>query len=253
MERKKIIAANWKMNLDINEAAEWLGDLTEAVEKTPCDVMVFPSFVMLGDLIDMYEGDKILFGAQNCSNKESGAYTGEVSARQLASIGVELVIVGHSERREYFHETNQMVYEKMQQAFLHELTPIFCCGEPGLERELGKHKEFVKNQLEESLFNFPAAALLETIIAYEPVWAIGTGVNATCEQTQEMHAYIRSLIAAKYSHNIAEQMPVLYGGSCKASNAKEIFNCSDVDGGLIGSASLRSIEFRSIIDALVVA
>jgi triosephosphate isomerase len=241
------------MNLDINEAAEWLGDVTEAVEATPCEVMVFPSFVMLGDLIDMYEGDKILFGAQNCSNKESGAYTGEVSARQLASIGVEFVILGHSERREYFGETNQVILEKLQQAFLHELAPIFCCGEPLAVREQSTHKEYVKQQLEESLFRFPTPALLETIIAYEPVWAIGTGRNATCEQAQEMHSFIRGLIASKYSNDVAQQVPILYGGSCNVSNAKEIFTCGDVDGGLIGSASLRSIEFRSIIDSLVVS
>jgi triosephosphate isomerase (TIM) len=248
-KRTKIIAANWKMNLDISEAAEWLGEVGANVENCNCDILVFPSFVMVGDLMDLYEGDKIMFGAQNCSHKESGAYTGEVSATQLSSVGVEYVIIGHSERREYFGESNEMLKEKLQIALKHELTPVFCCGEPLAVRNENKQQEYVKKQLEESLFSFSSAAMAEIIIAYEPVWAIGTGKNASPEQAQEMHAFIRREIAAKYSDNLAQEIPIIYGGSCKPDNAKELFLQPDVDGGLIGSASLKAKDFLSIIQA----
>ncbi|MES2620991.1 MAG: triose-phosphate isomerase [Bacteroidota bacterium] len=250
-KRTKIIAANWKMNLDIEEAAGWLSQVAPAVENSHCEVLVFPSFVMLGDLMDMYEGDKIMFGAQNCSHKESGAYTGEVSPAQLSSVGVDYVIIGHSERREYFNETNEVLREKLQVALKHELTPVFCCGEPLQVRNENQQQEYVKKQLEESLLNFPAAAIAEIIIAYEPVWAIGTGKNATSAQAQEMHAFIRSQIAAKYSNDLAQQTRIIYGGSCKPDNAKELFSCADVDGGLIGSASLKAADFLAIIRAAV--
>jgi triosephosphate isomerase len=248
--RRKIVAGNWKMNLDLTEAAEWLAEVDAGLRSDKCDVLVFPSFIFLGDLMDMYEGEQILFGAQNCSNKESGAYTGEVSAAQLASVGVEYVIVGHSERREHFGETNQMLKEKIQRALKNEITPIFCCGEPLEVRNANKQLEYVKQQLEESLLGFSVAAIAEIIIAYEPVWAIGTGLNATPEQAQEMHAFIRAEIAAKYSPEIAAQVPILYGGSCKPDNAKALFNCADVDGGLIGGASLKAKDFLAIIKAV---
>jgi triosephosphate isomerase len=219
-----------------------------ALQTDTCDVLVFPSFILIGDLMDMYEGEQILFGAQNCSNKESGAYTGEVSATQLASVGVEYVIVGHSERREHFGETNKIVKEKLQMALKNGITPVFCCGEPLEVRNENKQQEYVKQQLEESLLGFSAAAIVEIIIAYEPVWAIGTGLNATAEQAQEMHAFIRAQIAAKYSDQLAQQVRILYGGSCKPGNACELFNCLDVDGGLIGGASLRAEDFISIIN-----
>lgn len=249
MSRKKIVAGNWKMNLGLTEAAAWLAEVVSKLQNPTCDVMVFPSFVLLTDLMDMYEGDTILFGAQNCSHLESGALTGEVSAMQLASVGVGCVLVGHSERREHFGETNQIVLQKIQQALKHELLPVFCCGEPLAVRHEGKQKAFVQQQLEESIFQLPAAALSEIIIAYEPVWAIGTGLNATPEQAQEMHAFIRSLIAARYSDEAANQLPILYGGSCKPDNAKSLFACPDVDGGLIGGASLKANDFLAIIDA----
>lgn len=235
------------MNLDINEAAEWLGEVSPAVENTACDVFVFPSLALLCDLMDMYEGEKILFGAQNCSHKESGAYTGEVSARQLASIGAELVIIGHSERRTIFGETNEVLKEKLGLAFKYELAPVFCVGEPLEVRNANAQKEFVKKQLEESLFGFSAAAISETIIAYEPVWAIGTGKNATPEQAQEMHAFIRSEIARAYTQSLAEQIRIIYGGSCKPDNVKSLFTCPDVDGGLIGSASLVAKDFVEMV------
>ncbi len=247
MSRTKIIAANWKMNLDLEEASQWLAEVAPNVEHCTCEVLVFPSTIMITDLMDLYEGEKLLFGAQNCSQYESGAYTGEVSARQLFSSGIEYVIIGHSERREYFAESNEMLKQKIQLAFQHELTPVFCCGESLAVRNEGKEQEYVNKQLEETLFSFPPAAVAEIIIAYEPIWAIGTGQNATPAQAQQMHAYIRSRIASKYSDSIAQQVRILYGGSCKPSNAKEIFACPDVDGGLIGSASLNAKDFLAII------
>ena len=249
MKRRKIVAGNWKMNLDLTEAAEWLAEVDAGFQGDNCDVLVFPSFILIGDLMDMYEGEQILFGAQNCSHKESGAFTGEVSAAQLASVGVEFVIIGHSERREHFGETNQMLKGKIQQALKNEITPVFCCGEPLQVREEGKQREYVKKQLEESVLGFSAAAMAEIIIAYEPVWAIGTGLNATPEQAKEMHAVIRSQIAAKYSEALAQQIRILYGGSCKPDNAKELFDCADVDGGLIGGASLKAKDFLAIVQA----
>lgn len=250
MSRKKIVAGNWKMNLDLTEAAAWLAEVDAGLQNPGCEVLVFPSFVLITDLMNLYEGEQILFGAQNCSNKESGAFTGEVSAAQLSSIGAEYVIVGHSERREYFAETNQMQKEKIQQALKNGITPVFCCGEPAPVREAGKQKDFVKQQLEESLLGFSAAAVAEVIIAYEPVWAIGTGLTATAEQAQEMHAFIRAEIAAKFSSDLAQQVPILYGGSCKPENAAALFGCADVDGGLIGGASLNAKDFLAIIQAI---
>jgi triosephosphate isomerase len=250
MSRKKIIAANWKMNLDINEAAQWLGDVWAQTENISCSVLVFPSFVLLPDLMDMYEGDAIVFGAQNCSHVESGAYTGEVSAAQLDSVGVEYVIVGHSERRQFFSETNQIVEQKIKQALKYQITPIFCCGEPLEVRQKNLQQQFVKQQLEESLFNLPAAAVAEIVIAYEPIWAIGTGLNATPEEAQEMHAFIRSEIAQKFSDKVAQQMSIIYGGSCKPENAQQLFACADVDGGLIGGASLKADDFLKIVNSI---
>lgn len=247
--RKKIVAGNWKMNLDITEAAELLSAIDAGLRSDKCDVLLFPSLVLIGDLMDMYEGERIVFGAQNCSNKESGAYTGEVSAAQLASVGIELVLVGHSERREYFDETNQMLKEKLQLAIKHEVTPVFCCGEPKAIREAGTQQQYVKQQLQETLFDFSPAAIAEIIIAYEPIWAIGTGLNATPEQAQEMHAFIRAEIAAKFGDKIAQELPILYGGSCKPDNAKALFACPDVDGGLVGGASLNAKDFLAIIRA----
>ena len=248
-KRTKIVAANWKMNLDFDEAAQWLSEVSQTVDSVDSEVYVFPSFIMIGDLMDIYEGDKILFGAQNCSDKDSGAFTGEVSARQLASSGVELVILGHSERREYFSETNEILRNKLALAYQHELRPVFCCGEPLNIREKGDQKDYVQKQLEESLFGFSSTDVSETIIAYEPIWAIGTGKNATAEQAQEMHSFIRGLISERFSPKLADEITIIYGGSCKPENAKSLFACQDVDGGLIGSASLNSTDFLAIVNA----
>lgn len=249
MGRNKIVAANWKMNLDMEQAAAWLADVTEPIEHFKAEVMVFPSFIMVGDLMDLYEGNKIVFGAQNCSHKEGGAYTGEVSAKQLMSVGIDYVLVGHSERREYFFESNEIVKEKLKQALKNDLIPIFCCGEPLQVRNNNEQLSFVKQQLEESLFTFSEEEISNIIIAYEPVWAIGTGLNATTEQAQEMHAFIRAEVASKYSQKTASEIRILYGGSCKPENAKELFSCKDVDGGLIGGASLKANDFLEIVNA----
>ncbi len=247
MKRKKIVAGNWKMNMDLETAAAWLSKVGEEMEQANCDVILFPSFVLLPDMMDLYEGEKLTFGAQNCSQHEGGAYTGEVSASQLVSIGVDYVLIGHSERREHCGETNDMLQQKIKLALQEGLTPVFCCGEPLSVRNSGSQKEYVHKQLEESLFGFTAAQISEVIIAYEPIWAIGTGLNASPEQAQEMHLFIRSSIAAKYTDKIAAEMPLLYGGSCKPDNASAIFSCRDVDGGLIGGASLKADDFLKIV------
>ena len=250
MSRTKFVAANWKMNLNTETAAGWLGEIEANLKRgVNCDVAVFPSFIMITDLMDMYEGDLLTFGAQNCSHMPQGAYTGEVSAGQLAAAGVEYVIIGHSERREHFAETNAMLKQKLQQAFDNDLLPIFCCGEPLAVRNSGGQMEYVKQQLTESLFHFSAEQLSNVTIAYEPVWAIGTGLNATPEQAQQMHAFIRSLIQQQYGNVLAEEIRILYGGSCKPDNAADIFACPDVDGGLIGGASLKAEDFARIIQA----
>ncbi len=248
MKRKKIVAGNWKMNMDLEMAAAWLSRVGEHIEHSDCDVVLFPSFVLLPDMMDLYDGEKLIFGAQNCSHHESGAYTGEVSASQLVSIGVDFVIVGHSERREHCGETNEMLRLKIKLALQEGLTPVFCCGEPLAVRNSGAQKEYVLKQLEDSLFGFTAAQISEVIIAYEPIWAIGTGLNASPEQAQEMHAFIRGAIAAKFNNKIAEEMPILYGGSCKPDNASSIFSCPDVDGGLIGGASLKADDFIKTVE-----
>jgi triosephosphate isomerase len=188
--------------------------------------------------------------AQNCFSKKSGAYTGEISVEMLQSLNVHYVVLGHSERREHFHESNQLLAEKVSIVLEHNITPIFCCGEPLPVREENSQNEFVAKQLEESLFHLNAEQLLKVVIAYEPIWAIGTGKTATSQQAQEMHAYIRSHIAAKYGKEVADNISILYGGSVKANNAKEIFSQPDVDGGLVGGASLNADEFAAIINSL---
>ncbi|MDQ2751391.1 MAG: triose-phosphate isomerase [Bacteroidota bacterium] len=192
----------------------------------------------------------VFVAAQNCSNKKSGAYTGEVSVEMLQSLNVEYVIIGHSERREYFNETNAVISEKIDIALAHNITPIFCCGEPLLVREAETQVEYVGKQLKESLFHLPAEEVQKVVIAYEPIWAIGTGKTATKEQAQQMHAFIRSELSKQYGQPVADSISILYGGSVKAANAKEIFSEKDVDGGLVGGASLVADEFVTIIKSL---
>lgn len=247
--RKKIVAGNWKMNTKISEA----GTLAEEVaakftEKNIADVtlVVCPPFVNLQTVNEKIASSTVQLGAQNCYTKDNGAFTGEISTPMLKELGVGNVILGHSERREYFNETNEFLKEKTDKVLAEGLTPIFCCGETLAQREEGIHFEFVTNQLTESLFHLSADEFKKVVIAYEPIWAIGTGVTASSAQAQEMHAVIRKHIAEKYGQDVADEISILYGGSCKPGNAEELFACPDVDGGLIGGASLKADDFVAI-------
>ncbi len=251
--RKQIAAANWKMNLTLQQAETLISDILsgpielhqdqEAVFGVP-----FPYLINIKNKIDGRQN--VLVAAQNSYSKASGAYTGEVSAEMLKSIGVPYVIIGHSERREYFNETNALLAEKVNICFDYGIKPIFCCGEALAIREAGSQNSYVENQLKESLFHLTAEHLTGFVIAYEPIWAIGTGKTASSGQAQEMHAHIRSVIATQFSNEVADSISILYGGSVKASNAKEIFGQPDVDGGLVGGASLVATEFSTIINSL---
>ncbi|HET9056935.1 MAG TPA: triose-phosphate isomerase [Chitinophagaceae bacterium] len=251
--RKQIAAANWKMNLTYKQGEKLINEILAVPHhlKDSQEVVLgvpFPYLTMAFEKTKDIDGFYV--AAQNSSNKKSGAYTGETSAEMLFSIGVQYVILGHSERREYFNETNQMLAEKIDLALEFGLKPIFCCGESLTIREAGTQNEYVKTQLQESLFHLSAEQLQQIVIAYEPIWAIGTGKTATSQQAQDMHAYLRSVLAAQYNEAIANKISILYGGSVKAANAKEIFSMPDVDGGLVGGASLLASEFIAIIHAL---
>ena len=250
--RKKIVAGNWKMNKSFFEAEELIADIAEALEDiglNNTEVVVCPPFVYLEMATDIAEESDIKVGGQNVNDNESGAFTGEISASMLHSLEVDYCIIGHSERRKYFSEDNALLKRKVDAVLNHEIRPIFCCGELLNEREAKQHFDVVRSQLEESLFHLSSEQFSQVVIAYEPVWAIGTGVNASPEQAQEMHAYIRQLIAQKYNVSIASETSILYGGSCNAKNAKELFAQTDVDGGLIGGASLNSEEFIQIVNS----
>lgn len=251
--RRQIAAANWKMNLTTQQGAA----LLQAIVTTPISLkdyqvavfaVPFPYLEMATDTIQHKKNFAI--SAQNCSNKKSGAYTGEVSAEMLKSIEVNYCIIGHSERREYFGESNQLLAEKLDICLSNGITPIFCCGEALQTRENNSQNAFVENQLRESLFHLGDEAVQKIVIAYEPIWAIGTGKTASTEQAQEMHAHIRSILKKQYGESVADVVPILYGGSVKASNARELFASKDVDGGLVGGASLVATEFVEIIKAL---
>ncbi|UXE65887.1 MAG: triose-phosphate isomerase [Chryseotalea sp. WA131a] len=250
--RKKIVAGNWKMNKTLEEAkiltAELMGMVADEV-KSNTEVIICTPFPYLISVKNQLGNSNIKVGAQNCSEHDSGAYTGEVSAAMIKSIDVPYVIVGHSERRQYFGETNKMLAVKVDKALANSLTPIFCCGEPLEIREKGEHETLVKQQVEESLFHLSTDVLQKVVIAYEPVWAIGTGKTATSQQAQDMHLVIRKHLASKYGQSVADSISILYGGSVKADNAKELFACADVDGGLVGGASLKSREFVEIVKA----
>ena len=249
--RKNIVAGNWKMNKTLQEGIALAKELNEVLanEKPNCDVIICTPFIHLASVTPLVDPAKIGVGAENCADKESGAFTGEVSAAMVASTGAKYVILGHSERRAYYHETAEILKEKVRLALANGLTPIFCVGEVLEEREAGKQNEVVYAQLAGSLFDLSAEDFSKLIIAYEPVWAIGTGKTATAAQAQEIHAYIRGVIAEKYGKEVADNTSILYGGSCKASNARELFANPDVDGGLIGGASLKAADFKGIIDA----
>ena len=249
--RKNIVAGNWKMNKTLQEGVELAKGVEAALnERTPnCDVIIGTPFIHLATVAATVDTKKLGVSAENCADKASGAYTGEVSAAMVASTGAEYVILGHSERRAYYGETAEILKEKVLLALANNLKVIFCIGEVLEEREAGKEFEVVKAQIEESLFNLTAEDWSKIILAYEPVWAIGTGKTATSEQAQEMHAFIRKTVAEKYGEEVAEATSILYGGSCKPSNAKELFANKDVDGGLIGGASLDVEQFMGIVDA----
>lgn len=251
--RKQIAAANWKMNLTYQQGEALLNEILKAeITLEPFQQVIFavphPYLIMAKSEV---EGERNNFiAAQNCYHKASGAYTGEVSVEMLKSIGISYCIIGHSERREYFNETNQQLAEKVNLLLAADITPIFCCGEPLAIRESNTQNEYVAKQLKESLFHLSAEQLSKITIAYEPIWAIGTGKTATTSQAQEIHAYLRSVIANQYGPDIANGISILYGGSVKAANAKELFSQPDVDGGLVGGASLVVGEFVEVIKGL---
>ena len=248
--RKKIVAGNWKMNKNLQEGIALATELNNALSAKPnCDVVICTPFIHLAKVSDVINHNIIGLGAENCADKEKCAFTGEVSAEMVKSTGAEYVILGHSERREYYKETYEILKEKVQLALANGLKVIFCIGESLAEREANKQNEVVKAELEGSVFNLSAEDFSKIIIAYEPIWAIGTGKTATSDQAEEIHAYIRSVIAAKYGKEVAENTSILYGGSCKASNAPELFAKPDIDGGLIGGASLKCEDFMGIIKA----
>lgn len=251
--RKQIVAGNWKMNTTVNEAtklAEGIVDKLAADKKDDTQVILAPPFIHLSEVKSIIAGKKDIFlAAQNCSEHPSGAYTGEVSAPMLNSLGVEYVILGHSERREYFNENNELLAKKVDIVMENGLTPIFCCGEPLEIRENETHVEYVKNQLTESLFHLDAIKIQQLVIAYEPIWAIGTGKTASSQQAQEMHEKIREHLTGKYGADVAKEISILYGGSAKPGNAPELFDGADVDGGLIGGASLKADDFVAIVNA----
>lgn len=251
--RQQIAAANWKMNLTWEQGQQLLNGILGAnvAPKANQAVIIavpFPYLVAAKEIVEKNAG--YFVAAQNCYHKKSGAFTGEVSAEMLKSIGVKYVIIGHSERREYFNETNQQLADKLNLLLENGIIPVFCCGEPLAVREANEQNSYVEQQLVESLFHLTPEQISGIVIAYEPIWAIGTGKTATAEQAQEIQAYLRSVLAGKYGKEVAAKIPVLYGGSVKAANAKEIFSNEDVDGGLVGGASLQAEEFVKIIEGL---
>jgi triosephosphate isomerase len=250
--RKKIVAGNWKMNMDLKEGLTFAESIENHFKDNPpakADVILCTPFIHLAGIAPLLKSGRVALGAQNCASEASGAYTGEVSAYMVKSTGAAYVILGHSERRSYYNEDDRTLNKKTQLALNSGLKVIFCCGEVKSEREEGKHFLIVKRQLEEGLFTLTEDQMDKVVLAYEPVWAIGTGLTATPEQAQEMHKYIRGLVRDKYSNDCANRLPILYGGSCKPSNAAEIFSKPDVDGGLIGGASLKKDDFAAIVDA----
>ena len=249
--RKKIVAGNWKMNMNLQDGIALAKELNETLkaDKPNCGVVICTPFIHLASIAQFLDQNIIGLGAENCADKEKGAFTGEVSAEMVKSTGAQYVILGHSERREYYKETPEILKEKVLLAQKNDLKVIFCIGESLEEREAGKQNEVVKAELEGSVFNLAEEDFRKIVIAYEPIWAIGTGKTATAEQAEEIHAYIRSIIAEKYGQAVADDTTILYGGSCKASNAPELFAKPDIDGGLIGGASLKAADFKGIIDA----
>lgn len=253
--RFKIAAANWKMNLTFSEVRKWVGDFKNKIDNENfdfhCKVIIAGSYPYLSYLVEAFSDyPQVCIAAQNCHQSESGAYTGEVSALMLKEIGVEYVIIGHSERREQFHESRTLLREKVDAAIKEGLKVIFCCGENLETREKDDCQPFIEYQIEDSLFHLSEDKIVQNIIAYEPIWAIGTGKTASPFEAQSTHAYIRKLISSRYNASVASTMPIIYGGSCNATNAESLFEQADIDGGLIGGASLNVNDFFSIIRSL---
>ncbi len=250
--RRKIVAGNWKMNMNHTEGlllAKAVDDFLLKKELHSMEVILCPPYIHLSQIAGLLRASNISTGAQDCSDKESGAYTGEISAGMIKSTGAEYVIIGHSERRSYHNESDELLNAKIKTALKNKLSVIFCCGEHLDEREKGNHFNIVKSQIEKAFNGIESEDFANIIIAYEPVWAIGTGVTASSDQAQEMHSYIRSIIKEFYGKKLSEETVLLYGGSCKPSNSAELFSMDDVDGGLIGGASLKEEDFCKIIDS----
>ena len=249
--RQKIVAGNWKMNKNAEETEDLLNDLIDQLpQDVDAQIIVAPTFINLASAVDHLEFTNIAVAAQNMHQNENGAYTGEISADMLKSIGVNIVILGHSERRAYFHETDTILAQKVTTALKHDMTVIFCFGEELKDRQNNQHFNVVENQLRDGLFHLENNDWEKIILAYEPVWAIGTGETASPEQAQEMHEFIRETIRKRYGSNVAEDVSILYGGSVKPDNAKEIFSKPDVDGGLIGGAALKANDFAAIVNGI---
>ena len=247
--RKQIVAGNWKMNKNLQQGKELCNSILHQLETSNKEVILAVPYTHLTVLAEIIKGSDLKLAAQNCHHELSGAYTGEISASMFAGLGVDYVILGHSERREYSKEDNDLLRKKVDAALSQNLKVIYCCGETLIQRSSGFHFDLVAKQIIEVVFHLNPQEMKDIIIAYEPVWAIGTGETATSIQVQEMHFYIRTVIANKYGGDVADVISILYGGSCKPSNAQELFSQSDVDGGLIGGASLNAEEFISIIKA----
>ncbi len=247
--RKKIVAGNWKMNLNYDEAVALYNDLKNGVELMDQEIKVIiaPSAIYLSEF-SQSKNSRIALAAQNCNENKNGAYTGEISPSMLAALGIQYCLVGHSERRAYFKESNELLKLKIDALLANSVAPIYCFGEVLAEREAGNHFNLVKDQISKALFHLDEEEILKVIFAYEPVWAIGTGVTANPDQAEEMHGFVRELLAEKYDQSIADEISILYGGSCKPSNAKELFANSDVDGGLIGGAALKAETFIPVIN-----
>ncbi|MEZ4964025.1 MAG: triose-phosphate isomerase [Saprospiraceae bacterium] len=249
--RQQIVAGNWKMNKTLDEGLELTKMILDSIDAPRGLVIIAPPLTHLSEVGKLLKGQNDFhLAAQNCHHEEKGAYTGEVSVDMIASCGATFVIIGHSERREYFSESNEMLAKKTDLALARGIRPVFCCGEPLDIREAGSHEQFVADQLKAGLFHLPESSFRKVVIAYEPIWAIGTGRTASSAQAQEMHRAIRDLVAQQYGTAVADDTTLLYGGSCNAQNAPELFSQPDVDGGLIGGASLKAGDFAAIVAAL---
>lgn len=247
--RQKIVAGNWKMNLNIDEGRQLLIEIINSDLKGDCQLVVAPPFIHLSTFAQLLSSSDIALGAQNCHQQDNGAFTGEVSAPMLKSVGVEYVILGHSERRSYYFEDSMSIAFKVTKALEQGLRPIYCCGETLDQRQEHQHFEIIRSQIKEGLFHLNEMELLNCVVAYEPVWAIGTGETASPEQAQEIHSFIRKTLASEYGEMVADNVSILYGGSVKPANAKELFTCPDIDGGLIGGAALNAADFAAIANS----